>query len=60
MPEQSILILHGNLDSITMKANHVIRDEKSLDNIRRYIKNNPENWTEDEFNSENKKDNKTK
>ena len=36
---------------------HIIRDEKSLDNIRRYIKDNPENWTEDEFNSENKKNN---
>ena len=38
---------------------HVIRDEESLNNIRRYIKDNPENWTKDEFNSENKKNNKT-
>ncbi len=29
---------------------HVIRNEKSLDKIRRYIKNNPENWKEDRFN----------
>lgn len=33
---------------------HVIRDEESLNNIRRYIKDNPKNWTEDEFNSGNK------
>ena len=37
---------------------HLIRDEKSLNNIRRYIKNNPKNWREDKLNTENKKDNK--
>ena len=26
---------------------HIIRDEKSLNNIRRYIINNPAKWTED-------------
>ena len=63
MPEQSILILPGNPDFIACPAesgNHIIRDEKSLENIRRYIKNNPENWIGDEFNSENKKNYKTK
>ena len=39
---------------------HIIRDEKSLENIRRYIKNNPENWKGDEFNSDDKKENRTK
>ncbi len=28
---------------------HIIRDKKALNNIRRYIKNNPRNWTEDKF-----------
>ncbi len=29
---------------------HIIRDEKSLDNIRNYIMNNPLNWAEDKNN----------
>lgn len=29
---------------------HIIRDEKSLHNIREYIVNNPMNWQEDEMN----------
>lgn len=33
----------------------IIRDVESLNNIRRYINNNPKNWTIDEFNSENEK-----
>lgn len=28
---------------------HIIRDGKSFDNISNYIKNNPLNWTEDQF-----------
>lgn len=28
-------------------GNHVIKDEQSLNNIRRYIKNNPKNWKGD-------------
>ena len=31
----------------------IIRDEKSLNNIRRYLKNNPGKWTSDELNAEN-------
>ncbi len=27
----------------------IIRDEKALNNIRRYIKNNPKKWNEDKF-----------
>lgn len=34
---------------------HIIRNEKSLDEIRRYIKNNPLKWEEDEENPKNKK-----
>ncbi len=30
---------------------HIIRNEKSLNNIRNYIRNNPLNWTADKFNS---------
>jgi REP element-mobilizing transposase RayT len=29
---------------------HIIRDEKSLNNIRAYIENNPIGWNQDELN----------
>jgi len=29
---------------------HIIRSEKELKNIRRYIRNNPKNWDDDKFN----------
>jgi REP element-mobilizing transposase RayT len=28
---------------------HIIQDEKSLENIRTYIQRNPIKWTEDEY-----------
>jgi len=28
---------------------HIIRDEKDLNRIRKYIKNNPAKWEEDEY-----------
>ena len=31
----------------------IIRDEESLNNIRKYIKENPRKWTMDELNTEN-------
>ena len=31
---------------------HIIRDQKSLENIRTYIKENPKKWGKDELNSE--------
>jgi REP element-mobilizing transposase RayT len=34
---------------------HIIRNEKSLDEIRQYIKNNPLKWEEDEENPKNQK-----
>jgi len=33
--------------------NHIIRNEKSLNNIRRYIIDNPINWSEDRNNPKN-------
>ncbi len=33
---------------------HIIRNQKSYKNIKNYIINNPQNWTEDKFNTENK------
>ena len=30
---------------------HIIRDQRSLENIRRYIQNNPLRWKEDRFNT---------
>jgi len=32
---------------------HIIRDEKSLNNIREYIRNNPIKWSLDRNNKEN-------
>ena len=32
---------------------HVVRNEKSLDEIRQYVRNNPLNWQLDQYNSEN-------
>lgn len=32
---------------------HIIRNEKSLENVRSYIKNNPINWVNDKNNNEN-------
>ena len=37
---------------------HIIRDEKALNNIRRYIKNNPSNYKNDFYNSNNKSERK--
>lgn len=34
---------------------HIIRNDEDLDNIRKYIKDNPINWSEDEDNPINKK-----
>jgi REP element-mobilizing transposase RayT len=31
---------------------HIIRNDKSLENIRRYIADNPANWSKDEFHPE--------
>ena len=37
-------IINPDFSWQTRFYDHIIRDEKSLNNIRAYIKNNPENW----------------
>lgn len=34
---------------------HIVRDEKELNNIRWYIRTNPQRWNEDRFNPDNLK-----
>ena len=59
----------GRMSYQTRKANvdfywqsrfhdHIIRDEESLHNIRRYIKENPKKWVVDQLNPENDTDDK--
>ena len=61
-------IIHGVKSSVTRKINaitgnknivwqrsfydHVVRNDRSLENIREYIVNNPVNWAQDEENPE--------
>lgn len=37
---------------------HIIRNDKTLDNIREYISTNPDKWISDAENTKNKKDKK--
>ena len=43
---------NNNIDFVWQERFHdsIIRDSKSLDNVRSYIFNNPQNWNDDELN----------